>query len=377
MNTQAPAGWYPQPDGTQRYWDGSQWTEHIAPGAGAAAATPAAASNPAAAQPASAVQPAPVQPTAVAQPVGAVAVSPTDAAATDARPWWKKKRFIIPGAAVVAVFGISAIAVAGGGGAPAADPKTTPSETPLAQESPATEPTETAALTFTMPDLVGQNLQDAQDSLQALGSYAMDQTDASGQGRSQIDDSNWQVCTQEPAAGTEVPVEATVTLGSVKNDESCDGGALAEEPDTSGLTAEQVQAVGTAESYLEYTAFSKSGLIDQLEYEGFSKKDATAAVEVLDVNWTEQATLKAASYLEFTAFSKSGLIDQLEYEGFTTKQATAGVEGNDVDWNEQAAKKAEEYLDSMNFSKKELIAQLKYEGFSTKQAEYGVKQAGL
>ena len=27
-----PAGWYPQPDGQQRYWDGEQWTEHFAPG---------------------------------------------------------------------------------------------------------------------------------------------------------------------------------------------------------------------------------------------------------------------------------------------------------------------------------------------------------
>lgn len=25
----APAGWYPQPDGRQRYWDGTQWTEHF------------------------------------------------------------------------------------------------------------------------------------------------------------------------------------------------------------------------------------------------------------------------------------------------------------------------------------------------------------
>lgn len=25
-----PAGWYPQPDGNQRYWDGSAWTEHVA-----------------------------------------------------------------------------------------------------------------------------------------------------------------------------------------------------------------------------------------------------------------------------------------------------------------------------------------------------------
>jgi hypothetical protein len=28
-----PAGWYPQPDGQQRYWDGQQWTENFAPGA--------------------------------------------------------------------------------------------------------------------------------------------------------------------------------------------------------------------------------------------------------------------------------------------------------------------------------------------------------
>jgi hypothetical protein len=26
------AGWYPQPDGRQRYWDGEKWTEHYAPG---------------------------------------------------------------------------------------------------------------------------------------------------------------------------------------------------------------------------------------------------------------------------------------------------------------------------------------------------------
>ena len=35
-----PAGWYPQPDGQQRYWDGEQWTEHLAPGV-ATVTTPA------------------------------------------------------------------------------------------------------------------------------------------------------------------------------------------------------------------------------------------------------------------------------------------------------------------------------------------------
>jgi hypothetical protein len=29
----APAGWYPQPDGTQRYWDGSAWAENTTYGA--------------------------------------------------------------------------------------------------------------------------------------------------------------------------------------------------------------------------------------------------------------------------------------------------------------------------------------------------------
>lgn len=28
-----PPGWYPTPDGQQRYWDGTQWTDHVAPAA--------------------------------------------------------------------------------------------------------------------------------------------------------------------------------------------------------------------------------------------------------------------------------------------------------------------------------------------------------
>lgn len=31
--TPSPAGWYPQPDGRQRYFDGVAWTENYAPGA--------------------------------------------------------------------------------------------------------------------------------------------------------------------------------------------------------------------------------------------------------------------------------------------------------------------------------------------------------
>lgn len=37
VSAQTPAGWYPDPHdpSTQRYWDGSQWTENRSPGAAA------------------------------------------------------------------------------------------------------------------------------------------------------------------------------------------------------------------------------------------------------------------------------------------------------------------------------------------------------
>lgn len=86
-------------------------------------------------------------------------------------------------------------------------------------------------------------------------------------------------------------------------------------------TVAQDNAREKAQSYLSHTAFSRSGLIDQLKYEGFSEKDATWAVDDLAPNWKRQAVKKAESYLSHTAFSRSGLIDQLLYEGFTREQA--------------------------------------------------------
>jgi TM2 domain-containing membrane protein YozV len=31
MSQNAPAGWYPQQDGTERWWDGQSWTAHLRP----------------------------------------------------------------------------------------------------------------------------------------------------------------------------------------------------------------------------------------------------------------------------------------------------------------------------------------------------------
>lgn len=142
-------------------------------------------------------------------------------------------------------------------------------------------------------------------------------------------------------------------------------------------TTGQQSALDSANSYLSFMAFSYSGLIDQLEYEGFSTEDATYAADNCGADWNEQALLSGQNYLEYTAFSYSGLIDQLEYEGFTTEQATYGADNCGADWNEQAAKSAAEYLEIFDYSRDELIDQLEYEGFTAEQAAYGADANGF
>lgn len=91
------------------------------------------------------------------------------------------------------------------------------------------------------------------------------------------------------------------------------------------FTTAQEQAIGSATDYLDYSSFSRKGLIEQLEFEDFSTKDATFAVNHIKVNWNKQAAAKAEEYLDTSSFSRQGLIDQLTFEGFTPKQAAYGV----------------------------------------------------
>lgn len=76
---------------------------------------------------------------------------------------------------------------------------------------------------------------------------------------------------------------------------------------------------------MNYTAFSRTGLIEQLRYEGFSQADAAYGVDALNVDWNDQATKKARDYLSYTSFSHQSLVEQLVYEGFTAAQAEHGV----------------------------------------------------
>lgn len=70
----------------------------------------------------------------------------------------------------------------------------------------------------TMPDFTGKSVKVARESLESSTSLTV--TDASPQDRMVIVESNWQVCTQEPAAGTKLDGQP-VTLTAVKFGESC------------------------------------------------------------------------------------------------------------------------------------------------------------
>ena len=106
-----------------------------------------------------------------------------------------------------------------------------------------------------------------------------------------------------------------------------------------------------------------------------SKKGATTTVK--ETVAQSNAKKSATSYLKFSAFSRTGLIDQLEFEGFSIADATYGVDAQNADWNAQAAKSAKSYLKFSAFSRIGLIDQLVFEGYTQAQAEYGVSTTGL
>lgn len=96
---------------------------------------------------------------------------------------------------------------------------------------------------------------------------------------------------------------------------------------TSNETVSQRNAVKKAKSYLGYSAFSRDGLVAQLEYEKFSHEDAVYGADNSGADWNEQAVKKAKSYMDYSAFSRGSLIQQLQYEKFTLEQAEYGADG--------------------------------------------------
>jgi hypothetical protein len=75
-----------------------------------------------------------------------------------------------------------------------------------------------------MPDLIGTDLQGAQDAIQSVSdgeAWFSGSTDLTGQGRMQLDDRNWVVCSSTPPPGASFTTTTEINFGVVKDSESC------------------------------------------------------------------------------------------------------------------------------------------------------------
>ncbi len=127
------------------------------------------------------------------------------------------------------------------------------------------------------------------------------------------------------SVSSSLPSTIAAAVESAEPEPAAAAPTTAPQPEAMPESVSQSNAMERTLSYLDYSAFSRTGLIKQLEYEGFSQSDATYGTDALGADWNEQAALSAQSYLDYSSFSRSGLIDQLVYEGFTKSEATYGV----------------------------------------------------
>ena len=106
-------------------------------------------------------------------------------------------------------------------------------------------------------------------------------------------------------------------------------------------------------------------------------------MDQLDVDWNAEALESAEHYVDFAAFSKAKLYDQLtsEYgEKFTPEQAQYAVDTANADWMAEAVEAAENYQEMMPMSGPALLDQLTSEygeKFTMEEAQHAVSTLGL
>jgi hypothetical protein len=313
MNTNTPApGWFPDPGNSNqlRWWDGDAWTDQTRP----SSLAPAEQAN--------------VQAAGWNSSAAQATITP----AGPKKPWYARW-WAITAAVLVALTVLGSLLPDENAPAPA----TAASDT----QDAAVEPVEASSSASDEPeaapepvDTDGDGVNDDEDFLpddpkvQTQDDVDTDKDGVPDYTDAFPDDAKYSKDTD----GDRVADQLDAFPKDERYSKDSDGDHVADseddfpaDPSRSKITAAMENALDAAESYLDYTAFSRTGLIDQLEYEGYETADATFAVDYLKVNWNEQAFKSAQSYLDYTSFSLEGLIEQLQYEGFTYEQAAYGA----------------------------------------------------
>ena len=88
-----------------------------------------------------------------------------------------------------------------------------------------------------------------------------------------------------------------------------------------------------------------------------------------------EALERAKEFLLKSPFSRQKLIEQIEKEGYSRKEARIAVDNSGTNWNEQAKRMAENILNTSMLSENEVIQKLILAGFLDEEAKYGAKNA--
>jgi hypothetical protein len=151
-------------------------------------------------------------------------------------PFYRQSWFVVVGG--LAAIGVLGAVIGGVESEPdsaVSTPSSSVSSSPVAPTTasttvaaPTSAPTTSApapaatGVDFAMPDVVGMDLQSAQDLIQTYGLFLSVSHDLRGS-RNQVLDSNWLVCDQNIPPGQQVSgdAEGKIDLGVVKREESC------------------------------------------------------------------------------------------------------------------------------------------------------------
>ncbi len=340
-----PAGWYPDPlnQGAARYWDGKRWTlEHR--------------DDPP-------PQPVPTSPADVPvspSPVAGVSDS-TRQGHPNAGDRWRE---IPKGARVAIVIGaiILLISIIGAASSGSKTKTTTQSAAAASSPTPATSAAPPVALKLDTGDysMTGPHTT-IHGTVTAGAAVSVDNASAHVHG------THWSKTVALEIGSNTMTVEATLSGHESTNK-------------TISVTRHHTQAELEAEAQAR-----KEKERAERQHKEAEEREARAHSEVENATPSQQNALHAAEkYLEYTAFSKAGLTEQLSSSAgdkYPEQDAVWAVEHlHGVNWDEQAAKAAKKYLSYTSFSCQGLIEQLSSEAgdkYTQAQAEYGARQAGI
>ena len=177
---------------------------------------------------------------------------------------------------------------------------------------------------------------------------------------------------ENSSADTKKMSENSVSTGKESSSEETT------KPPLESLNENQVQAIQTAEGYLDTMPLSQTELLQMLTVENINLEDAKFALEYLEIDWNQEARKKAKEYCKHKiGFSKVKLKAQLLFDHFTEEEADFALSHIHVNWVEQAKIVAKEYMEDGVSSKEDLIDVLMNEGFTKKEAEKATLKVGL